>query len=369
MSRQKLHKKQNGIVSIMVALVLMMIMTLIALSFAFLVRRESKQSVDRQLSTAAFYAAESGVNDAVAKLKKDPTTLITDCANTAATLGYKNNLDGTNVVGYSCVLIDPAPGTVEVKNLDTDKSRVFALKTSDGSPITSIQISWQASSVGGVVGNQFAGNTSHLLPKAGTPNQQNLTTTTGTGMVRATVIPVKAPMTKDSLLSSAQNMYLYPTSNGLAGQRGNANYLGSASPNDANQGVFADGNCNAGNASGNTPLYCNVVINNIGGVNTDTVYLRLRSIYKPSDVTIMVNGGAGIAGAQAQIDATGRANDVVRRIRVRVPLANDSNMPEAAIESMDTICKRATVYTQGGVGMVSTDVPVGLDPTGACSLL
>jgi hypothetical protein len=52
-----------------------------------------------------------------------------------------------------------------------------------------------------------------------------------------------------------------------------------------------------------------------------------------------------LSGAQAQIDATGKAQDVLRRILVNVPLhaSNSNALPDYALESTDSICKRFAV--------------------------
>ena len=56
--------RERGVVSIMVSIVLMAVMTLIVLGFSEIARRDQRQTLDRQLSNQAFYAAEIGVNDA-----------------------------------------------------------------------------------------------------------------------------------------------------------------------------------------------------------------------------------------------------------------------------------------------------------------
>jgi Tfp pilus assembly protein PilX len=61
-SRQS-TSRQAGMVSIMVTMILMVVLSLIVIGFAQIARRNSRQSLDRQLSTSAFYAAEAGVND------------------------------------------------------------------------------------------------------------------------------------------------------------------------------------------------------------------------------------------------------------------------------------------------------------------
>jgi len=61
---ESLQRNQSGMVSIMVTMILMIVMSLIVVGFAQVSRRNQRVALDRQLSTQAFYAAESGVNDA-----------------------------------------------------------------------------------------------------------------------------------------------------------------------------------------------------------------------------------------------------------------------------------------------------------------
>ena len=56
-------------------------------------------------------------------------------------------------------------------------------------------------------------------------------------------------------------------------------------------------------------------------------------------------------GAQVVIDSTGRANDVLRRVQVRITGGtttfsygdNTGNYPDNVLESADSICKRLSV--------------------------
>ena len=60
----KVSRNQHGVASIFVVMILMTILALISIGFSHLMNRELRQSLDRQLSTEAYFAAESGVNDA-----------------------------------------------------------------------------------------------------------------------------------------------------------------------------------------------------------------------------------------------------------------------------------------------------------------
>src|SRR4051812_1988899 len=108
-SQPDLHTDARGVVSIIVTILIMLVLSLIILGFAQLVRREQRQSLDRQLSTQAFYAAETGVNDAIKALNNSVLTgKKSDCDPDGLGLGANvNKLDASGTVSYVCVLVNP----------------------------------------------------------------------------------------------------------------------------------------------------------------------------------------------------------------------------------------------------------------------
>jgi Tfp pilus assembly protein PilX len=336
------NKSQTGMVSILVTVIIMLVLGLITIGFARLALREQRQSLDRQLSTGAFYAAESGVNDAVDKLKTatlaqlatDYTSTCdsTNSASFANTFGLSGILDGTNVQ-YTCLLVDTSPTTLEYGNIDTNSSTVIPIISKNAAAITSITIMWQDTT-----GNTGTSCTSALgsFPVAngasGWPSGCNA------GVLRFDLVP-GATVTRDALTSGVQTAFLQPRSAGA----GTISYLA--------RDALAAGNC----SSNSTPKICKVTISN--GLGGSQYYLRLRSIYKPNAVTICVNtsdcntASTKLVGSQAVVDSTGKDVDVLRRISVRVPIttifANNGDVPDFAIGSKDNICKRFAAYPGG----------------------
>lgn len=357
-------KKQDGFVSIIMALVIMIFVTLLALGFAFLARQNQNQNQNRVLSTQAFYAAESGVNDAVKYLKDTLASSgslppnVTTCNNSLSSQGFPNTVGSTNPdVKYTCVLYDTTPTSLEY-SVETKDSRTIRIESQSGRPLTSVTISWQDSE-----NNQrFATNNQHWLPQEGfTSNPANLTDgdnlLTSTGMVRATLIPQLTPITRDDLTTKSQTVFLYPKA-GAANTVATQGFLTGNNIDNPNQGVFVDGNCNVNK----TPRYCSVTINNLNSAvaSSNVYYLRLKALYRSSKIHVsgITDDGqvARLANEQAVIDATGKATDVLRRIQVRVPLAATFNRPEYAIETVDSLCKRLQVWPGG----VSVDAPSGI---------
>lgn len=364
-------KKQDGFVSIIMALVIMIFITLIALGFAFLARQNQYQNQNRVLSTQAFYAAESGVNDVVDYLKNNPShpASVNTCNGPLA--GYVDTVGSTNnQIKYTCVLYDTAPTTLEY-NVDTKDSRTVRVQSENGRPFTSITISWQDSQGS----SNFATNNQHFLPQnafstANPTNGDSLSM--NTGIVRATLIPIFNPMTRADLTNKAMTAFLYPKA-GPVSTEGTQAYLTSNSISDANQGVFVDGNCNTGNPAPpkNLKNFCNVTITGLDGAlsSSNTFYIRLKSLYRSSKISVsgITNDGqtARLVNEQAVVDSTGKASDVLRRIQVRVPLSTAFNRPEFAIETVDSLCKRLQVWPGGA----DVDVPAVAGGTpAACQL-
>lgn len=109
-----LKQNQHGIVSIFVAVMFVLITSLITTSFAFLMRREQQQVLDQQLSTQAFYAAESGVNDAVKALETGGLGDITQCGQQ---IGTTSKELATGFQRYTCILVNTTPGEVVIDEL------------------------------------------------------------------------------------------------------------------------------------------------------------------------------------------------------------------------------------------------------------
>lgn len=79
-------------------------------------------------------------------------------------------------------------------------------------------------------------------------------------------------------------------------------------------------------------------------------YLRMTPIYFDASIEISALSGGnkvGLAGAQVEIDVTGLASDVVKRIRVFRSIDGGVNdgviLPEFALQSKETQCKQFSI--------------------------
>lgn len=353
---------QSGMASIIVTMIMMIIISLIVLAAAQLARRGQRQTLDRQLSTQAFYAAESGVNDAVKAIAAqlaatpagDPAPLA-DNDHTSTCNGPGSFIvdadpdlvpliDATSQIEYTCLLVDPTPTTWEGEV--GDMSRTTPIREKLNGSIGSITIAWQSKD-----GNSdFAG-----CPAA------NFEPETGPGARSC-----KTPVLRFDLVSTANKTRTWLNDNVMTG------FL---VPIDGGEGGISfafDVSSSPGDQTGSkrpvdcdaltTPKFCKATITVPAG--TGGYYLRMKSIYGTASVSVSASAGitdatkVELKDSQIVVDSTGRAFDILRRIQVRVPFGGVLDMPEFAIQSGDSICKQLNVTISA--------VPANADP--ACGL-
>ncbi len=319
---RQIRTNQQGMVSIMVTMILMIVMSLIVLGFAQNARRNQRETLDRQLSTQAFYAAESGVNDAKELIQG--TTAVppakTSCTDAGTGGFYQSLLDNSNVdaahgVSYSCVLVNPAPKQLDYDSVGTTGT-IAPIFSGSGSNFGNIDLTWQTKTGSTTPTNgcptQYTSGTASFTPTS--------TWTCGYGVLRLDLVPVSGNLDAATLQSSARTIFAVPTK--------------TTGVNTYN--FTTDGNKVIGVKCTNTS--CTL---NISGLAGTQYYMRMQSIYQ--DVSMKIASAQGLSGAQIVVDSTGKAQDVLRRIQVRFPISasgSKNNMPDNALQSTDSICKR-----------------------------
>lgn len=330
--KQMNRTDQRGMASIIITMVTMVVISLIVIGFATISRREQRQSLDQLLSSQAFYAAESGVEDARAIIKGSlntgqPIVGRTNCLTNDAGGNYPtgNQMvvgDGQYDVRYTCLKVDPAPPNVQFDNVS--QNSIVVPVTSD-QPITSIKVTWKPSTEnsGSPMDGCPSAPANSFTPQTGW--------SCGHGVMRMDLVPTGGSMTSASLSGGLLSAFFVPVTGGSPGTLAYGGNTGKAN-------VVA-ANCTATTA-------CTATITGIAG-GSNSVSLRINSMYKPSNLVIESFNGATsqkISGVQAMVDSTGRANDVLRRIQVRLPIVETGgNLPGSAITSNGSVCKRFEV--------------------------
>lgn len=350
MKATKKHKQnQQGIVSLIVTLILVMIMTVIVISFGNFSRREQVETFEQQLSTEAFYAAESGVNNAINEIKNSDS--IDDIRNVpkencqsnpapaagpgASYPNFEYNLDLSGTAAISCLLVDPAPYSIEISSASVQEPHTFPLERKDGSNLNQVTIFWhdkEASS------HSFTGcNGSDELPQSWYGNCT-------AGMLKVDLVPVDGSFSFNEMATRQKTIYVKPRQGG----GGVMAFSGTTT------GEIVTGRCTNGALSAQNPKHCSLRIN---GLNEQKFYIRVTPLYLNASITMCSNRCARnsgqtyrLIGAQAKIDSTGRASGVLRRIQVHVDISglNDNAYTPNAIESRQDICKQFSIDLEPG---------------------
>lgn len=317
---------QQGIASIVVTMIMMIVITLMVVVAARLSRREQIQAFDSQLSTQAYYAAESGVNDAVKAIEADATLLdhdrVDNCDEFIAAPTVPLQKDLSPNVKYTCLLVDPTPG--DWVSVVGSTSRSLPLQGKNNAAISTIEIAWQDKDGS----SEFGGCPSSTTNLPAVTDWDN--SGCRTPMLRFDIVPTQS-VTRNSLNSNVMSGFLFPSSSSVDSD---VPYVASAIPI---KQTIACTNTTA-------PKFCKATISGLG---TTSYFLRLRSLYGSSDVSVSAFDTAHnrleLRGAQVVVDSTGKAADVLRRIQVRIPLSGQAGLADFAIQSGDNICKQLNV--------------------------
>lgn len=318
---EELSKDQHGIISIMMTMVIMIVISLIVIGLAQVSRNEQTQTLNSQLSTQAYYAAESGVNDAVTILKNmsgiPPAK--TTCGNTPEyQLNQVLNTDGKNNVKYTCVLIDPTP-PVLLYQLSSAPT-VITIKPASGGTVNDLTFKWS------VPGDLSVSNYTSC-PSASTTLSGNVfkpATGSGSwqcpyGVLRVDIVPA-TDFTRQGLYNDTMSATIVPTSNGSGG----------SSAFTPSKGVIV--------AASGCSTSCQYTFT---GMSASEYFVRVSELYQTGALTVSSSAGS-FAGSQVMIDATGKASGVLRRIRVAVDISqgNQNSDTVGAIISGQSVCKK-----------------------------
>lgn len=327
---------EDGFAAIIVTLIVMAIIVLITIGFVKLVSREQRSSLDRQLTTQAFYAAETGINEVARLLAEDPGLPSKDTCEVSDThpdypFPEGGVLDEEEAVAYTCVLIDPAPSTLEYDSIPTEHARNIYLTgvDDDGSPmaLNTIVVNWNASEL----------SDSPTFPAAG----RDFPTDFGDGapVLRVSLTPISGALSRNGLIDSTFTVFLRPES---GGSEPTITYTAGAGQR-RSQGDVTQVGCN----DGNTPRYCKARITGLSGASQ--YVMSVRAIYSNASVQIDTPDGASFSGEQVVADVTGRANDVLRRMQVRLPIRDTFDFPGFTLEAgAGGICKPYSVRNDFG---------------------
>jgi hypothetical protein len=371
----------SGAVSLFSVVFAILLMSIITISFVRLMVDDQSRASDADLSQSAYDSAQAGVEDAKRALVWCRNNA-TACENAgyatcnavirrsgvvrvgAGAPGSTGEVQIQSVAGtdgalnqaYSCVTIDVTPEDY-VETVTANQSAIIPLLSDQDFDM--ITIEWfnreDVKAADGTVQTPDTGDQPLYIQDQWHNDQPSL--------LRAQFMQFDSNFTLNQLdylyadgQSNANTVFLYPQ------QRG---FRNTTFATDVRQ---TESSVDRPDLASNTPLparcattvsaggyACKVTLrlpNVVGGAaRPQAAYLRLTALYNSTHFRITLgdgeNPGARFRNVQANIDSTGRASDLYRRVQSRVNLQDTSfPYPEAAVDVGSDFCKNFGVTNE-----------------------
>jgi len=362
--------RQQGITSIIAVIFTSILLSIISVSFIALMLREQSRSIDDQLSQSAYDAAMSGVEDGKRVLARCDNGIVASC--NAINAQECNTVQASGLLGASGdsqVVIESSGGsggdllqayTCVVINRDTD-NYLGTLTSHDSSVMLAlagtgtfnrVKIDWYRSTDGGY--------------------NQPITPVVNIPLYAMASWPINYPPVLRAQYIQSQStinladyddndgshaVFLYPT------RQTSPDISLIANDNRRSLGVIGSP---VRSQCASVPIVdyaCSATIAIPSGGAAER-YLRLTSIYKGASFRVTLYNDLNpvkFSGVQPSIDVNGRANDVYRRVDVRVEKKlSDTEIPypRATVDITNNFCKDFSVTnTSYSAGSCSTSGP------------
>lgn len=313
-------KNQSGITSVMFALVFSAVLTMIAIGFAFVVRNDQRQTLDRYLSYQAQYAAESGVNQAINNIRTAQATLGTvPSGDTCQTY----DLSGDGTVKATCVTwsteadyiykesLGSEPFVSKIKPADpppNDNYSAITLTWTNNSATSAWVYGWDAAKLPEIEDNHFP-------------------------VLRVSIMRLNGASGYDNF----KQIYIVPTDGGSG-----------SSALSLTDGSLARALCNIANRE------CSITLTgaSVAGFAPEAV-LSVAALGEIADsLKINISNGSPrkLAEAQITIDSNAIAQDVTKRVQARIPFMADTWNP-GFVAAAGEICKDIKIDGTNGTSI------------------
>jgi Tfp pilus assembly protein PilX len=356
------QSSQKGAVSLFIVIFTALLMTTITVSFMQLMTKDQQQATYGDLSESAYDSAIAGVEDAKRALLLEQECLGQNTARcndirAAIASGQCNTLDvifGTGSTtetkikqsiddekleqAYTCVKINKDTATFLGALNSGVNPTLVPLRGKDS--FNRVIISWNLSKSGETVNLPAPGSKS--LPPVGTDWPESRPS-----LLRTQLINGKGNFRLSDFDKSgfSNTLFLYPSPTGLT----TADFVvdNRRSPSGGSEPQLIS--CASSVPSGS--YACTVTVNIAPAISagSQTAFLSIAALYNATDFKVeLLNGNVPVMfdGVQPEVDSTGRANDLFRRVTSRIELNDTFNYPLAAIETSGNLCKNFSVTTE-----------------------
>ncbi len=400
-------RNQRGAAAIFIVVFFAILISVIALSFLRITVQDQQQSTNNDLSQSAYDSAGGGLEDAKRALSwynahcplniapapadqadcevynlafttpNNPCNLEDIIRGAGTTLPYTSVSPGSSEVkvqtgatddkldqAYTCVTVTTQTRDYKADAENGKSETLIPLRTVDNLPIDTIELNWfyNKSKTNPLTPN-YPNSATKLLPVSG-----SVWEVTTPPIMRFQLIPVlRGGIDINNVNIDTRTSFLYPSTTGS----GTVGLSAADSGRAFSPAITATEKTTAPNLAKCKALVdpdtfaCTARINALptatGGTEANTdYYLRIMPIYNNTDfqVKLFGNGGTDLRlfdNVAPQIDTTGRANNVFRRVQSRVISTNNSNpLRDGGFDISQGICK------DFNVPVYDTDCPDGL---------
>ena len=372
------HHQQSGMVSILVVMFFMIFMSLLIVGFVKIMSDEQRQATDNDLSASALAAAQSGVedgkrillhcasgadsgapcNNALSSGVSQDCSVLTDnnSNNIRSQLGITMDTNKDIIVGdttyqqrYNCLLIKKDTGNVELP-LSEGRSEIIQLDVV-GSSFDQLDLAWgtrdnpQSFNANNAIYTALPTNAgwtygAPALPKPALLRVQFISYTTNPNSIDL-----------DATERNSRTLFILPVASTVAS--GTASSSISADVRAISYDALRTGGVpiiyGSCTMNANQGYNCTKKLTGFTASGSLGYYMRVTPYYADTPAILTItpsNAGAPVlfSNVQPEIDVTGRANDVFRRVKARVQYAvPDLLIPEYALETAAPVCKNIIV--------------------------
>ena len=376
---------ERGVVSLFVVIFSSLLLTVLTIGFVRIMIQEQQQAMNDDLSQSAYDSATAGVEDGKRVIRKCLDGNSTACnaisakgCNTIVDAGVVPSLTGGETIiksaggdestslnqAYTCVKVDMDTDDFYT-SVAKDQSRMIPLKAV--AAFKYIRVQWMHK---GLLGQAESGALASPTPVAlgyeALPKQADWSSSAASLLRVQTILPAGSAGSTITQADLDSNMvstaFLRPAS--IMGPAGSTNTSVAI-------GAGRAANTDAGASTSPKPITCSQAEYVAGGIDSGyactatlewggtvpagstLAYLRLTSLYRDTSVRIQLINDAGavvkFGGVQPEIDSTGRASNVFRRVISRVDIATDAPVyPEYAVDTTGSLCKDFYVTANKG---------------------
>ena len=336
---------QQGAASILSVVIFAIIITIVVTAYIRSAIVQQSEAYNFDSSARAYYAAESGIQDAVRAINSGETTSKNTCADYVPADDSNNGVLNSELnLSYSCQLVDTSPSSIAF-NVSQSQNATVKLRPVNPANFENdykLIVRWSSKSQSDKFKSRA--NVASLTSEA----NWNDGGVSFHPMLRTSLLHY--PLSSPNALIGQKVTFLNPVTE-TAGL-GTATIDFGASVPYSPDNLITQASCYDSDGSNSYVGYLcqeEILIKNLD-LNSSGLALRLHSIYGATNVQLSLIDKSGdlaaLQGVAAQVDVTGKSGNTLRRVRQTFNLNNGvalDNLPEAAVIGGDGICKNYSI--------------------------